>query len=135
MLQDNFYKPSQNSSERTYSNDNETNQSQVSCLLDHSNIKLHPRGAYLRVNGYISTVSVYQKQKQQEIPPPDSQRSMSALYKLDSSSRGPKLILISSRIAAWGHPPVSTARILSSGSAPCFTKNSPSSLVNISFVT
>lgn len=44
-------------------------------------------------------------------------------------------MLISSLIAACGHPPVSTARILSSGRAPCFIKNSPSSFVNISFVT
>lgn len=44
-------------------------------------------------------------------------------------------MLISSLIAACGHPPVSTARILSSGNAPCFIKNSPSSFVNISFVT
>uniref|UniRef100_A0A7C8ZPW6 Uncharacterized protein n=1 Tax=Opuntia streptacantha TaxID=393608 RepID=A0A7C8ZPW6_OPUST len=67
--------------------------------------------------------------------PPDSQRSMSVLYKFESSSSGPRFILISSRIAACGQPPVSTARILSSGSAPCLIKNSPSSLVNISLVT
>lgn len=70
-----------------------------------------------------------------ELPPPDSQRSISALYKFESSSRGPRLMLISSLIAACGQPPVSTARILSSGRAPCFIKNSPSSFVNISFVT
>ena len=38
-------------------------------------------------------------------------------------------------IAAWGHPPVSTAMILSSVSALCRTRNSASSLVKMSFVT
>jgi hypothetical protein len=38
-------------------------------------------------------------------------------------------------MAAWGQPPVSTAIILSSLSALCRTKNSASSLVNMSFVT
>lgn len=38
-------------------------------------------------------------------------------------------------MAAWGQPPVSTAIILSSLSALCRTKNSASSLVNMSLVT
>lgn len=73
--------------------------------------------------------------KTKNTPPPDSHSSKSALYKFDSSSRGPRFILMSSRIAAWGQPPVSTARMRSSGSAPCLIKNSPSSFVKISFVT
>ena len=79
--------------------------------------------------------NLYRRYLVYQLPPPDSQRRMSALNKLESSSRGPRLMLISSRIAACGQPPVSTARILSSGSAPCFIRNSPSSFVNMSLVT
>ena len=43
--------------------------------------------------------------------------------------------LMSSRIAAWGQPPVSIARIRSEGKARFFIKNSWSSRVKISFVT
>ena len=42
---------------------------------------------------------------------------------------------MSSRIAAWGHPPVSTARIRPGSKAPCRTRNSPSSFVKMSLVT
>ena len=42
---------------------------------------------------------------------------------------------MSSRMAACGQPPVSTARIRSGSSAWCFVRNSPSSLVKMSFVT
>ena len=43
--------------------------------------------------------------------------------------------LISSRIAAWGQPPVSIARMRSAGKARFFIKNSWSSRVKMSFVT
>lgn len=43
--------------------------------------------------------------------------------------------LISSRMAAWGQPPVSIARILDEGRALFLIKNSWSSRVKMSFVT
>ena len=43
--------------------------------------------------------------------------------------------LMSSRMAAWGQPPVSIARMRSAGKARFFIKNSWSSRVKISFVT
>lgn len=45
------------------------------------------------------------------------------------------LALMSSLIAAWGHPPVSIAKMRDAGSALCLIRNSWSSRVNISFVT
>jgi len=42
---------------------------------------------------------------------------------------------ISSRIAAWGHPPVSIAWMRSAGRASFLIKNSWSSRVKMSFVT
>lgn len=45
------------------------------------------------------------------------------------------LALMSSRIAACGHPPVSIASIREAGSARFLIRNSWSSRVNISFVT
>jgi hypothetical protein len=50
-------------------------------------------------------------------------------------TKTPKLAEMSSLIAAWGQPPVSTALILSlSGKAEFLIRNSASSLVKISFV-
>ena len=42
---------------------------------------------------------------------------------------------MSSRIAACGHPPVSTALILPASKASCRVRNSPSSRVKMSLVT
>ena len=45
------------------------------------------------------------------------------------------MMLMSSRMAACGQPPVSTARMRWGGRAPLLTKKSPSSWVKMSFVT
>ncbi len=69
------------------------------------------------------------------IPPPDLQSKMLASKIWESSSRGPKLILISSLMAAWGYPPVCNAQILLGASASFLTRNSPSSFMKMSFIT
>ena len=70
-----------------------------------------------------------------KLSPPDSNKQNSGLNFPVKLSTSLKFAPMSSRIAACGHPPVSTARMRSIGNASCFAKNSPSSFVNISFVT
>jgi hypothetical protein len=53
----------------------------------------------------------------------------------DSSSHACRFAEMSSRIAACGQPPVSTAEIRSVGSAPFRFRNSQSSRVKMSLVT
>lgn len=51
------------------------------------------------------------------------------------SSSAARLAEMSSRTAAWGHPPVSMARMREAGRARFLVRNSASSRVKMSFVT
>jgi hypothetical protein len=68
------------------------------------------------------------------LSPPDSMKRSWGLNFACSSSRASRFEEISSRMAACGQPPVSTARMRSAGSAPCLVRNSPSSFVKMSLV-
>lgn len=69
------------------------------------------------------------------LSPPLSTNSNSVSKTACSSSNACRFADISSRMAAWGHPPVSIARIRSAGSASFRIRNSWSSRVKMSFVT